>query len=125
MDGAVVTTEFELTGKLRRLLKDRTLLQYGGYRTPAVARTAVRDAQALVEAMGNYGIKDQADRSARHQTAPLTTIAMTTEKTRPPPLEDVDPFACGDGDAIDPRRLSSLGQGYGGTVVSRFVGREL
>jgi hypothetical protein len=46
-----------LAGKLRRLLKDKSLLQYGGYCTSAVARTAVRDAQALVDAMGNYGIK--------------------------------------------------------------------
>ena len=46
-----------LAGKLRRLLKDKSLLQYGGYCTPAVARRAVRDAQALVNAMGNYGIK--------------------------------------------------------------------
>lgn len=46
-----------LAGKLRRLLKDKSLLQYGGYCTSAVARTAVRDAQALVNAMGNYGIK--------------------------------------------------------------------
>ena len=46
-----------LAGKLRRLLKDKSLLQYGGYCTPAVARKAVRDAQSLVDAMGNYGIK--------------------------------------------------------------------
>jgi len=46
-----------LAGKLRRLLKNKSLLQYGGYCTSAVARTAVRDAQALVDAMGNYGIK--------------------------------------------------------------------
>lgn len=46
-----------LAGRLRRLLKDKSLLQYGGYCTPAVARKAVRDAQALVDAMGNYGIK--------------------------------------------------------------------
>lgn len=46
-----------LAGKLRRLLKDKSLLQYGGYCTTAVARTAVRDAQALVDAMGIYGIK--------------------------------------------------------------------
>ena len=46
-----------LAGRLRRLLKDKSLLQYGGYCTSAVARTAVRDAQALVAAMGNFGIK--------------------------------------------------------------------
>ena len=46
-----------LASKLRRLLKDKSLLQYGGYCTPAVARKAVRDAHALVDAMGNYGIK--------------------------------------------------------------------
>lgn len=46
-----------LAGKLRRLLKDKSLLQYGGYCTPAVARKAGRDAQSLVDAMGNYGIK--------------------------------------------------------------------
>jgi len=45
-----------LAGKLRRLLKDKSLLQYGGYCTPAVAGTAVRDAQALVDAMANYAI---------------------------------------------------------------------
>ncbi len=47
----------KLAGKLRRILKDKSLLQYGGYCTSAVARTAVRDAQSLVDAMGNYGIK--------------------------------------------------------------------
>lgn len=47
-----------LASRLRRLLKDKSLLQYGGYCTPAVARTAVRDAQVLVEAMGRYGIRD-------------------------------------------------------------------
>lgn len=46
-----------LAGKLRRLLKDKSLLQYGGYCTSAVARTAVRDAKALVDAMGTYSIK--------------------------------------------------------------------
>ena len=46
-----------LASRLRRLLKDKSLLQYGGYCTPAVARKAVRDAQALVDAMGSYGIK--------------------------------------------------------------------
>jgi len=30
---------------------------YGGYCTAAVARTTVRDGQALVDAMSNYGIK--------------------------------------------------------------------
>jgi len=44
-----------LASRLRRLLKDKSLLQYGGYCTPAVALTAVRDAQVLVEAMGRYG----------------------------------------------------------------------
>jgi len=47
-----------LASRLRRLLKDKSLLQYGGYCTPAVARTAVRDAHVLVEAMVRYGIKD-------------------------------------------------------------------
>ena len=47
-----------LASRLRRLLKDKSLLQYGGYCTPAVTRTAVRDAHVLVEAMGRYGIKD-------------------------------------------------------------------
>ena len=46
-----------LAAKLRRLLKDKSLLQYGGYCTPTVACTAVRDAHALVDAMSNYGIK--------------------------------------------------------------------
>ena len=44
-----------LAGKRRRLLKDKSLLQYGGFCTSAVARTAVRDAQALVDALGTYG----------------------------------------------------------------------
>jgi hypothetical protein len=48
-----------LSSKLRRLLKDKSLLQYGGYCTPAVARTAVRDAQTLVDAMSDYGIAEQ------------------------------------------------------------------
>ena len=46
-----------LAGTLRRLLKHRSLLQYGEYCTPAVARTTVRGAQSLVDAMGNHGIK--------------------------------------------------------------------
>lgn len=45
-----------LAGKLRRLLKDKSLLQYSGYCTSAVARTAVRDAHARVDAMSNYRI---------------------------------------------------------------------
>jgi len=47
-----------LAGRLRRLLKDKSLLQYGGFCTPAVARTAVRDAQALVDALRRYGIRE-------------------------------------------------------------------
>ena len=43
--------------KVRRLLKDKSLMQYGDYCTSAVARTAVRDTQVLAQAMGNYGIK--------------------------------------------------------------------
>lgn len=46
-----------LAGKFRRLLKNKSLMQYGGYCTTAVARTAVRDAQALVDAMGNNGVR--------------------------------------------------------------------
>src|SRR5450756_2276296 len=47
-----------LASRLRRLLKDKSLLQYGGFCTPAVARTAVRDAQALVDALRRYGIRE-------------------------------------------------------------------
>ncbi|WP_169515693.1 hypothetical protein [Glaciibacter superstes] len=45
-----------LAGKLRRLLKDKSLLQYGGYCTPSVARTMTRDAQTLVEGMRVFGV---------------------------------------------------------------------
>lgn len=46
----------KLSAKLRRLLTDKTLLQYGGYCTPAVARSRAKDAQTIVEAMSKYGI---------------------------------------------------------------------
>jgi hypothetical protein len=53
----VVPNGLVLATKLRRILKDKSLLQYGGYCTPAVARVIVRDAQVLVDAMRIYGVK--------------------------------------------------------------------
>jgi hypothetical protein len=45
-----------LVGTLRRILKEQSLLQYGGYCTSAGARKAVRDAQALEARNGQLGI---------------------------------------------------------------------
>lgn len=45
-----------LAVKLRRLLKDRTLLQYGNYCTPSKADDMLRNARALIEALGAHDL---------------------------------------------------------------------
>ena len=45
-----------LANKLRRLLSDKTLLQYGTYCTPVTAEQAVRDAKVLVDALDSRGL---------------------------------------------------------------------
>jgi len=55
---ASVVPDGKLLGlKLQRLLRDKSVLQYGGYSTGAKAEEMYRQADNLVTAMGGFGIR--------------------------------------------------------------------
>ncbi|GGF12289.1 hypothetical protein [Subtercola lobariae] len=54
--GSVKPSGAQLAMRLRRLLADKSELQYGGYCSAAVARSMTKEARKLVEAMADFGI---------------------------------------------------------------------